>query len=518
MLEFGRSAGHWNPSWYSSGLTADVFPAPRSEYPVSRLVDDALRLLGLIELMAFAAAGTGVGWDQDGIVRRLALIRFTLEGSLSLPSSFIVTSDLTTTPHFSFPIQVWGWGTIGCDIGVEVGKAGLRSAVIFQSLDTPEMNHWSANGLASEALRHVPSATIPFGVVHMISPDAQPTLTTVQEDCMPGGDTTEASSEPTPTRADFYWDHVVFQVENALFRVPRRAFEEESEVFRAMFTLPTKEGGEGGSDGSPIVLHGYFEKDFAAILKVLYPTVDDLLSNGPELTQEEWIGVLKLSSAWQMKKIREFALQRLSTEFNLAVEEKYRLGREYGVRRWLLEGLKNLCSLQPPVPVQVLQDVLGPVKACQLLAAQVEVLTSSKGRLRWPPNKNGRLSLGIAALVCTQCDGPAFSTDPSACPRCARVFPHTPHPNGLFVLNPNTYQTDICESWTPIGPTVPLDRIFCDACGNRPWKDIPQICSSCGAQNGEDRLFAINYAPRELQVEAVEEMFKDDLDACIQDD
>jgi hypothetical protein len=40
-----------------------------------------------------------------------------------------------------------------------------------------------------------------------------------------------------------------------------------------MFLLPKGEenGGEGRSDGHPIILEGYKEKDFKALLKVMYP-------------------------------------------------------------------------------------------------------------------------------------------------------------------------------------------------------------------------------------------------------
>jgi hypothetical protein len=63
------------------------------------------------------------------------------------------------------------------------------------------------------------------------------------------------------------------QVEDTIFRVPIHGFIRSSELFEGMFLLPTAvdQGVEGGSDESPIVLDGYKEKDFKALLKIMYP-------------------------------------------------------------------------------------------------------------------------------------------------------------------------------------------------------------------------------------------------------
>ena len=47
-----------------------------------------------------------------------------------------------------------------------------------------------------------------------------------------------------------------------------------SETFADMFSLPTgtDEASEGQSDEHPIVLEGYKEEDFEALLKIIYPT------------------------------------------------------------------------------------------------------------------------------------------------------------------------------------------------------------------------------------------------------
>ena len=65
---------------------------------------------------------------------------------------------------------------------------------------------------------------------------------------------------------------IIMQVENTLFRVPRREFELESPVFASMFSLPTgNHSPEGQDDNSPIVLQGIKSKDFQSLLELMYP-------------------------------------------------------------------------------------------------------------------------------------------------------------------------------------------------------------------------------------------------------
>lgn len=64
------------------------------------------------------------------------------------------------------------------------------------------------------------------------------------------------------------------KVQDCLFRVPRHGFEEHSEVFRDMFSMPAvcdSEGEEGGSDENPIRIDGVDRQSFKDFLAVLYP-------------------------------------------------------------------------------------------------------------------------------------------------------------------------------------------------------------------------------------------------------
>lgn len=58
-----------------------------------------------------------------------------------------------------------------------------------------------------------------------------------------------------------------------LFKVPRHHFEQDSVMFRDMFSLPV--GAEGTADGSsretPLHLDGINKDEFRQLLRVLYP-------------------------------------------------------------------------------------------------------------------------------------------------------------------------------------------------------------------------------------------------------
>lgn len=58
-----------------------------------------------------------------------------------------------------------------------------------------------------------------------------------------------------------------------MFNVPRYRFEQESDVFKTMFTLPQAVSSmqDGQSREHPLTLTGVTSDEFRALLKVLYP-------------------------------------------------------------------------------------------------------------------------------------------------------------------------------------------------------------------------------------------------------
>jgi hypothetical protein len=68
-----------------------------------------------------------------------------------------------------------------------------------------------------------------------------------------------------------YCMDIIIQVENTLFRVPRRIFD-ESPVFRDMYMLPQgSEEVDGSSDKRPLVLGGISATDFRHMVFYLFP-------------------------------------------------------------------------------------------------------------------------------------------------------------------------------------------------------------------------------------------------------
>ncbi|KAH6908572.1 hypothetical protein BKA70DRAFT_1064232, partial [Coprinopsis sp. MPI-PUGE-AT-0042] len=132
-----------------------------------------------------------------------------------------------------------------------------------------------------------------------------------------------------------------FQVEGRLYSVPKQAFTSHSLVFEGMFDVGDPSGGEGGSDDKPIVLEGYKSKDFECLLRILLHR--PLEPFPPAMSNQEWASVLKLSTIWQMDKVRNFVIDQLST-LDLTPIEKIQHARQYHVSVWLMEGIAAIAS------------------------------------------------------------------------------------------------------------------------------------------------------------------------------
>ncbi|KAJ7738096.1 hypothetical protein B0H14DRAFT_2407998, partial [Mycena olivaceomarginata] len=138
------------------------------------------------------------------------------------------------------------------------------------------------------------------------------------------------------------------QVEDCLFNVPRYHFERSSEVFATMFTLPTGDGVhvEGQNDENPVVLEGIHSDDFQKLLEVLYPLDVREVGSKNQMTKDEWISVLKLSTQWRFLDLRHLAIERLSeTRLNIEIVERILLARQYDIADWLRIGYQDLAGL-----------------------------------------------------------------------------------------------------------------------------------------------------------------------------
>ncbi|KAJ6537748.1 hypothetical protein B0H19DRAFT_1316502 [Mycena capillaripes] len=198
-----------------------------------------------------------------------------------------------------------------------------------------------------------------------------------------------------PLRDSYYLETVVFNVENAFFKVPRFQFERHSGIFATTLSLPQPvEGAEGTNDKIPFKLDGIKRADFQALLKVLYPIAIPKL---PELKREEWISVLHLASLWDFIEVRDLAVQQLSLTLNAT--ERIVLGRKHDVSSWLRSGYTELAKRKTPISSEEAAKIGWEVtlQICQLREAAVAPEAALKTRTRalasgrhFRPSSNGQ--------------------------------------------------------------------------------------------------------------------------------
>ncbi|KAH6908532.1 hypothetical protein BKA70DRAFT_1280105 [Coprinopsis sp. MPI-PUGE-AT-0042] len=172
---------------------------------------------------------------------------------------------------------------------------------------------------------------------------------------------------PPPTNfsrhAVFYSDVVTIRVESMLFRVPINALCRASEVFEGMFLVDR--GDQGHTDDNPILLEGFLSNDFESLLRIIFPqSVFTDFPDSPSLSKEEWEGVLKLSTVWEMDKIRTMAVERLSS-MQLGPLEKIKLAKDYRVPLWLSEGIETLAAEFEKHSIDDISLTLGWEKAAR---------------------------------------------------------------------------------------------------------------------------------------------------------
>ncbi|PBK86915.1 hypothetical protein ARMGADRAFT_998498 [Armillaria gallica] len=148
---------------------------------------------------------------------------------------------------------------------------------------------------------------------------------------------------PSPSRSqEYYWENIVLQVEDTLFRIPKQHLVGKSEAFDSMLSLP--QGGsepEGVSDDRPIQLSGIKKIDFERLLQVLHP-VDT--TKQLELSVNGWVSVLALSSLWRMT-VRKIAIEHLTRSLSqISPADRIVLGRKYSVAQWISSGCEELAS------------------------------------------------------------------------------------------------------------------------------------------------------------------------------
>jgi len=282
---------------------------------------------------------------------------------------------------------------------------------------------------------------------------------------------------------EFCWDTVFIKVEDEVFCVPQREFVQSSEVFAGMFLLPSGPAtcSEGQDKEHPIVLpDGYKKDEFACLLRVLYPRPNALIY-GLSMKQEQWVSVLKLSSIWIMKEIRQYAIDRLSTDVVLSPIEKILLARAYRVPAWLEEAVTSLAtSISKPT----LDDLatLGWETAARIVWIWYH-----------SPNVLNTLCFRRDAIKCAYClSSSSLITSPGNCGHISADNTELTFPG------PGLPSSNAAERQVRLAP------IQCKLCGGNPFSSLSFVCGFCA--NTSTRHSNVRIQNKALQ-EMIEEMF-----------
>ncbi|KAH9938542.1 uncharacterized protein B0H18DRAFT_18687 [Fomitopsis serialis] len=162
--------------------------------------------------------------------------------------------------------------------------------------------------------------------------------------------TKDTAKGPTVKQhSEFYFadGNAIFLVEDVLFNVHRYFLHRDSPVFRDLFLLPQRGGGEGQVDNNPIRLDGTRSIDMERFLSILYPP---RIGHYDLKTTDEWASVLELAHKWQFDSICELVADRLPQVASLV--DQIILGRRYGLEEMLLSARVRLCEREAPISLE----------------------------------------------------------------------------------------------------------------------------------------------------------------------
>ncbi|KAI0760178.1 hypothetical protein C8Q74DRAFT_1294525 [Fomes fomentarius] len=165
--------------------------------------------------------------------------------------------------------------------------------------------------------------------------------------------------EQSKRDTSFYSDHVIFKVGNHFFKVPRRKFEDDSDIFRGIH-------------------YG--------------PSIDEQR----EPTLEEWISILKLTTMWHFHGLRRTAIDRLTPLVQDGDPIQWIvLARKYDVHEWLLPALNALA--RRPRALQ-LHEVNSLGIATVVKMAEVRESFNEQGSYRHSSREDGNFEGEIQRL------------------------------------------------------------------------------------------------------------------------
>ncbi|KAK0241235.1 hypothetical protein EDD85DRAFT_818140 [Armillaria nabsnona] len=187
----------------------------------------------------------------------------------------------------------------------------------------------------------------------------------------------------------YYWNDVIFQVENRLFKIPSQYFVQHSEVFGDTFSLPQgSQSPEGLSDENPVVLSQVSAIDFEHLLDIIYP--QNIPQDYSAFGKNQWISVLRLSTMWHLSDIRQLAIKYLQQDAKLDAVERVVLAKAYSVSLWLRTGYLSLVKRAQPLSVEEAEQI-GFQSAIQVYQVREDAVVKQAGN-RGYTKYNGTLT------------------------------------------------------------------------------------------------------------------------------
>ncbi|KAH6893982.1 hypothetical protein BKA70DRAFT_1407471 [Coprinopsis sp. MPI-PUGE-AT-0042] len=145
---------------------------------------------------------------------------------------------------------------------------------------------------------------------------------------------------PLPTgmedHREYFWDVIRFKVGGTRFQLPLYRFVEESEFFASQYGLCDSPSRDGFA--TSVIELDVNLKDFECFLKAFVPRSPAAYHSKPELTNPEWISVLKLATKWRFNDLRKTAIDALHESPDLTTMERTTLAKEYQIPSWLMQG------------------------------------------------------------------------------------------------------------------------------------------------------------------------------------
>jgi len=179
------------------------------------------------------------------------------------------------------------------------------------------------------------------------------------------------SEDGGPSKSgEFYFEKVVFKVEDRFYRVPNQPFAQHSQIFRRNFEL---RGFSKYDRHDPFVIEDATKDDFEHLLRFFFPPK---LNEEWEPTSDGWASILRLSARWAMPQVKELAVRKLENLNFGNIATKLQMAQELGVQQWFSLAMKTLVTRREPLNADE-YNVLGQQHVLQVLDLRERVHSRS---------------------------------------------------------------------------------------------------------------------------------------------